>query len=76
MRSTEAISASVYPFLEPFWQGIDKKQHPDSGKRRFQALMGDPMGSIGFEISTNCNDTGREVLKSPAWGWVSGRDPA
>jgi len=63
MRSTGVISTSDYPFLGPFWQGLDKKQHPVFGERPFQACIGCNVCSIGPEISTNCNDTAGGLRK-------------
>jgi len=76
MRSTGVISASDYLVPESFWQGPGKKQHPDSGKRLFQARITGLVCLIGPEISTNCNDTAggyrNERQGAVSWGSRSG----
>jgi hypothetical protein len=76
MRSTGVISASDYPISGSDRQHFNEKQHPDSGKRLFQARIGCKVCSIGPEISTNCNDTAgcyrNERQEVVSWGSRSG----
>jgi hypothetical protein len=63
MKSTEAILASDYPFLEPDRQRFVRKQHHDFWKRLFRALI---CGLIPFrcpEISTISNATSDYLSK-------------
>lgn len=63
MKSTEAISASDYPFFWKGWQHFDEKRQPNFRERLFQPLIGDLVPIYCQEMSTFSNDAGRDIFK-------------
>jgi hypothetical protein len=72
VKSTEAILAPDYPFLEHDRQHFDEKRQTNFRERPFRLLIGDLMPFTCPEMTAFSNDTGRDISKD-GLGLLSGK---